>query len=322
MGQLNALDLIHALRTHIQEHTSPCFASREDCEYFRAAFRAQQRVVAAQEPPPPPPPQPKAAPLSLLAPSATASLPLAQPLNLETAIGLRQEMQSLESKLIAEKLDHSHKEKTILSENDSGSKNCVSWTDPIVVSRLGHEPIPKPPNVPNEPRSQQPPLILEDRFDDVRKILSKCAPQLALLKEPPNDASAQKIASRWKTKNQGAPFSLLSFHESPSHQKLLTNLTSALDVVYGGARLIAAEGIEQAKQWEAFLSVADLKLIIVCDSTLWQMPNLLQFYRELPNRSERFLLNIPVFLLPDLTLYLKDPLLKRSLWKALCQKII
>jgi hypothetical protein len=92
-------------------------------------------------------------------------------------------------------------------------------------------------------------------------------------------------------------------------------------VISGPARLINAEGIEKENQWETFLSVTELKLIIICDYALWQMPHLLQFYREVPNQTQRFLLNKPVMLLPDLTLYLKDPQLKRSLWKALCQKI-
>jgi hypothetical protein len=46
-----------------------------------------------------------------------------------------------------------------------------------------------------------------------------------------------------------------------------------------------------------------------------------QFYKEIPSQGIRTLGKIPLFLLPDLSLYLKDPLLKRSLWKALCQKI-
>ena len=158
-------------------------------------------------------------------------------------------------------------------------------------------------------------------FAEIQKILSKVAPGFALLSDPPSDAKAKQIAQRWKTKNQSAPISLLYFHELPQQQKFLTNLATALDVISGPARLINAEGIEKENQWETFLSVTELKLIIICDYALWQMPHLLQFYREVPNQTQRFLLNKPVMLLPDLTLYLKDPQLKRSLWKALCQKI-
>jgi hypothetical protein len=63
-----------------------------------------------------------------------------------------------------------------------------------------------------------------------------------------------------------------------------------------------------------------LKWVIVCDYSLWQLRGLMQFYKETPAQGTRMLGNVPIFLLPDLSLYLKDPLLKRSLWKALCQK--
>ena len=153
------------------------------------------------------------------------------------------------------------------------------------------------------------------------KLFGKIAPQLPLLWDIPSDAFARQHAQRWKTRNQAAKFSLLLFQEPDSQKELLKNLTQAIETVFGGARIVNAEGIEKEKQWEAFLSSPDLRLAILCDYSLWQMPNLLQFYRELPTRTERFLLNTPLFLLPDLSLYLKDPLLKRSLWKALCQKI-
>lgn len=153
-------------------------------------------------------------------------------------------------------------------------------------------------------------------------LFSKIAPEIALLKEIPDDAIAKKIALRWKTKNQTAPLTLLTFSEPEPHQKFLENMTKALDVCFGSARLVQAETIEKEKQWEAFLGAEGLKLIIVCDYTLWQLNGLMQFYKEIPNQASRTLGKIPLFLLPDLSLYLKDPLLKRSLWKALCQKIL
>jgi hypothetical protein len=170
--------------------------------------------------------------------------------------------------------------------------------------------------------SKESPPRLEDHLLDVRKMLLKIAPSFAWIDTIPSDQEATRIANSWKTKTQAARISLLFLSEPPPFFKFLENLTRALDVVFGGARLLHAETIEKEKQWEAFLSVPELKYVIVCDSTLGEMPHLLQCHREVPTRSERFLQNTPLILLPDLTLYLKDPLLKRSLWKALCQKIV
>lgn len=156
-------------------------------------------------------------------------------------------------------------------------------------------------------------------FVNFKTLLARCAPELALLKEVPDDSLAKRIAMRWKTKNRSAPISLLSFNEPPQQMAFLKNVTQALDVYFGPARLIAAEPIEKEKQWEAFLSVPTLKLIIVCDYTLWQLNAVLPFYREM--KEGRMLGSVPLLLLPDLSLYLKDPSLKRSLWKALCSKL-
>ncbi|MBU6383881.1 MAG: hypothetical protein KGQ49_01080 [Verrucomicrobia bacterium] len=158
------------------------------------------------------------------------------------------------------------------------------------------------------------------QFAGVRNILSVVAPELAILDEIPNDALAKKLSERWKTKNQTAPISILTFQEPEEQKRLLEEIARALDVYFGPAKLVSAEKIEKEKQWDAFLSVEGLKLVVVCDYTLWQLNHLMQFYKETPAQGIRMLSQVPLFLLPDLSLYLKDASLKRSLWKALCQK--
>ena len=152
-------------------------------------------------------------------------------------------------------------------------------------------------------------------------LMAKLAPEIPLLKEIPNDAIARKIGNRWKTKNQTAPITLLFLGESESHQKFLKEIVKAIDIHFGSAKMVSAESIEKENQWEVFLSSDGLKWIIICDYTLWQLHHLMQFYKEVPSQGVRLLGTVPLFLLPDLSLYLKDPLLKKSLWKAICQKI-
>lgn len=183
------------------------------------------------------------------------------------------------------------------------------------VKAAAAEPAPIKENLHEEPIS--PPKA---DFGSLRTILKTAAPELAILHDIPNDLIARKISERWKTKNQAAPISILCWQEPPEQKALLEQIARALDVYFGGARMIQVDAIEKEKQWEAFLSVADLKTIIVCDYTLWQLNHLMQFYKETPAQGTRVLGNIPLFLLPDLSLYLKDHLLKRSLWKALCQR--
>jgi hypothetical protein len=163
--------------------------------------------------------------------------------------------------------------------------------------------------------------VAEGDLIAMRKIVSQAIPHLKFLAQIPDDTKAQHVACRWKTRNQSAPVSVLCFNEPAIQRTFLSNIAAAINIYFEPTRLIHVETIEKENQWEVFLSVPDLKLVIICDSTLWQMPNLLKWMREIPNRAERFLFNTPLLLLPDLTLYLKDPQLKRSLWKTLCQKM-
>jgi hypothetical protein len=206
--------------------------------------------------------------------------------------------------------------------------------NPVVVlppapPKSAHNPVvalpPAPPKPPPEPivnkglvkPSIPAPLV---NFTSVRNVLSIVAPELAIINEIPSDDLAKKLSERWKTKNQTAPLSILVYQESAEQRALLESIAKALDVYFGPAKLVNAEGIEKAKQWEMFLSVKELKMIIACDYTLWQLSSLMQFYKETPAQGSRLLGNVPLFLLPDLSLYLKDAKLKRSLWKAICQK--
>jgi hypothetical protein len=174
------------------------------------------------------------------------------------------------------------------------------------------------PSIQNSPASRtnslQLPIVNLGKW---KALLGKIAPELHVISDVPNDAIAKKIATRWKTKNLSAPITLLSYQEIPEQKAFLEQITIALDVHFGPSKMIASETIEKEQQWDAFLSVDELKLVITCDYTLWQMPGLLKFYKETPSR--RHIGEKDLFLLPDLSLYLKDPLLKRSLWKALCQ---
>lgn len=201
------------------------------------------------------------------------------------------------------------------------------YVPPVEASKPSAPPVLKPPletkielkTPPNlAPQSLQ---ILEDSFMDLRKIWEKINPNAPLFDVLPDDETAKKIASRWKTKNAAAEISILSYHEPPAQKALLEQIAKAINILLAPAQIVAAEPIEKEKQWEAFLAVPHLKLTIACDYTLWQLGGLMQHYRETPAQGTRHLGSIPVFLLPDLSLYLKDPLLKRSLWKALCQTL-
>jgi len=279
--QSAALSLVRFANMLLQEEQT-ILASREDCDYFRNIYRS--KCIAAER-------------------KLSPSLPPASRIEKTCPLPESLEKPGISQQPLPEKPDHPVSQKVASSPKPPSPQ---SEAPPIVVA-ADEPPVPKP--------------APDAGFADLQKLITKIIPGFPFVSAIPSDAKALQIAQRWKTKNQSAPISLLCLNEPPQQQKFLTNLALALDVTFGPARLIHAEGIEKENQWEAFLSVPELKLVIICDYALWQMPHLLQFYREVPNQMQRFLRDKPLMLLPDLTLYLKDPQLKRSLWKALCQKI-
>ena len=316
-----ALNLIRAASELLQEE-STILASIEECDYFRSIYRSARDIAPQQ------------------------NLKDHPKITLHTHSGFtnpdreRQGKVAIEEK-ISSPVDGFSAEphsKAVIPEQPFKGPNEPILAKPALNDNSSESLIKTPEALPKEPEAairpiadplaisapaaiEPSPRMADMGFGELQKLLSKIAPELVFLEQIPSDAKARQIAQRWKTKNQSAPISLLFLHEPLQQQKFLTNLATALDVVFGPARLINAEGIEKESQWEAFLSVAELKLVIICDYALWQMPHLLKYYREVPNQTQRFLLNKPLMLLPDLTLYLKDPQLKRSLWKAICQKI-
>ena len=64
-----------------------------------------------------------------------------------------------------------------------------------------------------------------------------------------------------------------------------------------------------------------LKLIITCDNTISELKNLKTFYKEYPHQSKSYLNNIDLFILPEISIYFKEPMLKSSLFTSIKQKL-
>ena len=188
--------------------------------------------------------------------------------------------------------------------------------EPTAIQAKVEEPPPAP-----SLRSSAPVPVATPPMDlgEMRALLRKVAPEVPLLEEAPSDAVAKRVGARWKARKEGGRVVVFFYQEPDEHRLLLEKITHAIDIYFGPARLVSAEAIEKKGEWEALLSLPELELALVCDSTLWQLPKLRGMYKELPREHKRLLGEKPLFLLPDLSLYLKDPLLKRSLWKAICQ---
>ena len=168
-------------------------------------------------------------------------------------------------------------------------------------------PLAEPKRAAATPQQQQ----KNERFDDVRSILAKVAPRWTILDQIPSDEEARFLAQRWQTNRQIAPFMIFFLNENPAEIKLLQNIAKAL----GEAHVSAAQQFEQAHQWPSLLAAKELKLIMISGAALKQLPNLLTCYRK--TSAGQFLLKTPLLLLPEVSSFFQNPLLKRSLWDTL-----
>jgi hypothetical protein len=165
------------------------------------------------------------------------------------------------------------------------------------------------------------PIKAASSFYEVKKIILKNSSNLKILENTLDDKIAREIETSWKIKNKKINIAILSFEETSKKFLLLKNLSSAINTYFPNTKLVSALELENENKWNTFLSLNTLKLIIACDYSIWSLKNLIKHYREIPSTKEIFLKQTPLFMLPDLSLYLKEPILKKSLWISILKKI-
>lgn len=152
------------------------------------------------------------------------------------------------------------------------------------------------------------------------QLMQSLFPQLELREKIPSDALAQKMKKSWAHDQIIPPVILLSFHDQEPQLTFLKNLAQAISLRLAPARVLSAPKLEKEQQWETLFASPGLRLVITSDYELYLQPQLMRYYREVPQQGKHFLNQIPLLLLSDLTLYLKQPQLKALLWRAICNE--
>jgi hypothetical protein len=198
-------------------------------------------------------------------------------------------------------------------------------------------PLPSPPVIPNQAavlQKQDKAALCQNKafislipptpppktsFEEIQKLIAAACPNLPLNTTIPSDDRAKKLRTSWKAKAENCSVAILSL--SCEFRSFFSNLAKAITIVFEPSKVIATEPLEKANQWEFFLASKHLKLIIAPNPALFESKNLLCHYREVPQKHLRLLGDVPLLLLPDPTFYIKDPLLKRSLWHLIEKKL-
>ncbi|NGX33134.1 MAG: hypothetical protein K1060chlam4_01195, partial [Candidatus Anoxychlamydiales bacterium] len=164
------------------------------------------------------------------------------------------------------------------------------------------------------------PKIFEDNFIDIKKSIERIFPNISILEKPIDDKVAKQKSQKYKLKNISSTITILAYKEDEKFYRFLEKLSTALSVYFYPSKVVSAYLIEKENNWSDFLT-NDISLIISSDYTVFELPHLRALYKENPSKGEKSLKDIPLFLLPDIFLYLKEPSLKKSLFNALKQKI-
>lgn len=157
-------------------------------------------------------------------------------------------------------------------------------------------------------------------FKEFWKTCQTLFPEWKLSEKIPCDAIAKKNKQAWLKNQEISPVILLSFHENEQQFSFLKNIAQAISLRLAPTRVMQADKLEKENGWEQVLNSPHLRLIIASDYGLYLQPKLMQFYREEPDQNKHFLNQIPLLLLSDLSLYLKEPQLKSLLWRAICNE--
>jgi hypothetical protein len=181
-----------------------------------------------------------------------------------------------------------------------------------------------PPTIKEQPHSskapsfslQKPQAAAKLLDEDIRKTFTKIAPHLLASCPIPSDEKARHIKNGWKEKHAIPVIPILASEQASL--PFLTNVAQAITLHFFPARVLLLKDLEKQGLLPSLLDSKHVKLIISPDVTLWNCKELMKHYQEIPQQKQRFLKNTPLLLLPDPSLYLKDPSLKRSLWNLLC----
>lgn len=147
------------------------------------------------------------------------------------------------------------------------------------------------------------PELKEESYEELLKTVQAVAPQIKIL--PAYRATAAV----------SAPALLLTFGEKDAEYAFIWHIAQAIRLCLGiPCELIDSELWLQKRP-------ADVKLILAPANKLMAKDSLQQHYREDPKRGKATLAGIPLYLLPDLTLQMRDPKLKAALWASLAAAV-
>lgn len=197
----------------------------------------------------------------------------------------------------------------------------LSSPEPVAKESRQETQAPSRPEKPGNGKFVLEPLGPAEAADnsEMCKVISQHLPIISTI---PEDQEARRMNSDWRSLMVLMDAVILSFNENPKHLAFLKNMSIAIETLGLKCQLVSAQKLEQENNWSKLLEQNKLRLIIASDYGIYMLPELTKLHREVPRQAKHFLGQVPLFLLSDISFYLKEPNLKPSLWKAIKELLL
>lgn len=200
---------------------------------------------------------------------------------------------------------------------------------PIVTS--APLPIPKkrietplaPQKVEYTPPPPKPPVIVEKKqLNEMRIVIEKTFPEMALRETILDDTHAKKMSRLWEETYLSAQIVVIAFGEVGAGLEFLKNVVSAIDRLIAPAELIDGDTLEKEQGWDLLLKSPSLKGILCSPWSAWKSTSLSKHYKQNGATQEQFLGSQKLLLLEPSLSYLKNPDRKRKLWQLINTQLL
>lgn len=192
---------------------------------------------------------------------------------------------------------------------------------PLAKPQMREEPTPKQPPLAKAPSPLKPLKIDKeiDTLSDISTLFHSSFPHIFVHTDIPSDRKAIAIKTGWKIKSRLIDVPIFSTQEMTPFLPLLHNIAKAISASFAPSKVIHIDTVEKKDVWDTLLDSHYIKLILCPDVILWSSKALMKHYKQQPLKTVQKLGDIDLILLPELSLYLKDPMLKQALWNMLSQ---
>lgn len=161
--------------------------------------------------------------------------------------------------------------------------------------------------------------LLNDPMEDIKKAIETIMPSFHLNFAIPSDEKAKHAKNNFRFTDFMPEVPLFALPGKTF--SFLENVAKAINSQFFPSKVIDLSKIEKESLIDELLKSPKLKCILIPDSVLFSSKALLKHYQEFPSKKEYYLGKTPLLLLPDPSIYLKDPSLKRLLWNLICDTL-